>query len=210
MNETPGREAPYEGDTMSTHEMHHLTADELDAILDGAGSPRAITHVTDCTMCYTLVQLDQQVVGALAGLPALDPPAGFDSRVMARVTVRAPVVHGGVVITARARDARRRVAVGALVVGSAVAGGFAWAAANPADALAWANPALSGIGQTAWTSLQAIAANATEQPWFNSARDLVTTPARALPIVAAVAGVYAAALVGLRRLLVEPAANAGW
>ena len=49
-----------------------------------------------------------------------------------------------------------------------------------------------------------------EQPWFNSARDLVATPARALPLVAGIAGVYAAALIGLRRLLAEPATDAGW
>ena len=59
-------------------------------------------------------------------------------------------------------------------------------------------------------SLQALAANAAEQPWFDGARDLFATPARALPLAAGVAGVYAAALLGLRRLLAEPATDAGW
>ena len=55
-----------------------------------------------------------------------------------------------------------------------------------------------------------MAANAVEQPWFGAVRDTLTTPSRALPVAAAVAGVYAAALLGFRRLLAEPATDAGW
>ncbi len=195
---------------MSTNDTYHLTADELDAMLDGMPIERAALHVATCTICHTLVELDRHVVSALARMPGIDPAPGFDARVMARVSIHAPVIQHGVLVTARARDARRRVAVGAVVVGSALAAGFGWAAMNPSEALSLATPAMQGVGQTLWTSMQALAANATEQPWFNGARDLFATPSRAIPVVAGIAGVYAAALLGFRRLLAEPAANAGW
>ncbi len=191
---------------MNAPEPHHLTADELDAILDGTTIEGARTHVAGCTICRTMVDLDRQVVDALAVLPLVDPSPGFAPRVMARVTIHAPPVE----VTVRALSARRRVAVGAVLVTAAVTGGFAWAASHPATALAWADPALQGIGQTLWTSLQAAAANMVEQPWFDGTRDLLAAPARAVPIIGAAAALYAAALVGLRRLLSEPVPDARW
>ncbi len=191
---------------MNAPEPHHLTADELDAILDGTTIERASAHVAGCTICRTMVDLDRQVVDALALLPLVDPSPGFAPRVMARVTIHAPPVE----VTVRALSARRRVAVGAVLVTAAVTGGFAWAASHPAAALAWADPALQGIGQTLWTSVQAAAANMVEQPWFDGTRDLLAAPARAVPIIGAAAALYAAALVGLRRLLSEPVPDARW
>lgn len=191
---------------MNAPEPHHLTADELDAILDGTNIDRASTHVAECTICRTLVDLDRQVVDALALISPVDPAPGFAPRVMARVSIHAPPVE----VTVRAQSAKRRVAVGAVLVGAAVTGGFAWAASHPSQALAWADPALQGIGQTLWTSLQAAAANMVEQPWFDGTRDLLAAPTRAIPIIGAAAALYAAALVGLRRLLAEPVPDARW
>ncbi len=191
---------------MSTPEPHHLTADELDAILDGTAIERASVHVADCTVCRTMVDLDRRVVDALALLPMVDPAPGFAPRVMSRISIHPAPIE----VTVRARSARRRVAAGSVVVGVAVAGGFAWAASHPAQALAWAEPALQGIGQTLWTSLQAAAANMVEQPWFDGTRDLLAAPARAIPVIGAAAALYAAALIGLRRLLAEPVADARW
>ncbi|MBA2291972.1 MAG: hypothetical protein H0W15_05880 [Gemmatimonadales bacterium] len=191
---------------MNAPEPHHLTADELDAILDGTIVERASVHVAGCTVCRTMVELDRRVVDALAILPPVDPAPGFSPRVMARVSIHSPPVQ----VTVRALGARRRVVVGAALVGAAVAGGFAWATSNPAEALAWAEPALQGIGQTLWTSLQAAAANMVEQPWFDGTRDLLAAPARAIPVIGAAAALYAAALVGLRRLLAEPVPDARW
>lgn len=195
---------------MSAHETHHLTADELDGLLDGNTVARIASHLETCTLCRTMVELDHRVVVALSALPAFDPTAGFADRVMHRVTLHRPPVEIAVVVSPRERAARRRVAVAALIAGGTVATGFAWAAANPADAFSWSSPALQGVGQTVWASIQAVAANASEQPWFSGLRDTLVSPARVLPALIIVAGVYAAALVGLRRLLAEPAADAGW
>lgn len=191
---------------MNAPEPHHLTADELDAILDGTSIERASVHVAGCTICRTMVDLDRRVVQALALIPLVDPAPGFAPRVMARVSIHVPSVE----VTVRAKSARRRVAVGAVLVSAAVTGGFAWAASHPVEALAWADPALQGIGQTLWTSLQAAAANMVEQPWFDGTRDLLAAPTRAVPVIGAAAALYAAALVGLRRLLAEPVSDARW
>ena len=195
---------------MSTHDTHHLTADELDGLLDGNTVDRALSHLGTCILCRTMVELDQRVVVALRALPAFDPPTGFADRVMHRVAIRRPLVEAIVVASPRERAARRRVAIAALVASGTVAAGFAWAAANPTEAFNWSSPALQGVGQTLWASIQAVAANAAEQPWFGGVRDTLASPARALPAVAIVASLYAAALIGLRRLLAEPAADAGW
>jgi hypothetical protein len=112
--------------------------------------------------------------------------------------------------TPRSVAARRRAIGALLVTGGGIAAGFAWAAAHPADALRWSAPALQDTGHALWLSLQTVVANATEQPWFSSLRDTVGTPVRGLLIVAAAAGAYAIALMGLRRLMTEPATDAGW
>jgi hypothetical protein len=66
------------------------------------------------------------------------------------------------------------------------------------------------VSQSLWLSLQALSANAAEQPWFVPVRDTLATPARAVPALIGVAGVYLALLLGLRRLLTRPATDAGF
>jgi SpoVK/Ycf46/Vps4 family AAA+-type ATPase len=62
IDETQPHSLPYEGNEMNTHETHHLTAEELDAILDGQAVGRVAAHVAECTLCHTMVELDRQVV----------------------------------------------------------------------------------------------------------------------------------------------------
>jgi len=192
---------------MNTQLDHHVTAEELDSLAMAAEAPRAIAHVATCTSCQIMVERDHHLVMMLAAMPMFDPSSAFAQRVMSGVKVRIPVLHG---VSARERAARRRVAVGSVIASSAVAAGFAWAVTNPADALQWSAPAVQGAGTALWLSIQAVAANAAEQPWFGGFRDLMASPGRAFPIVAAAAGLYAVGLVGLRRILAEPASNAGW
>jgi hypothetical protein len=164
-----------------------------------------------------LVQQDAVVVRALGALPSFDPGVGFVERVMADVQLARPLALPTPLPTplpvptrsTRAQSARRHLIAASVIVGTATTAGFAWAAANPAEALGFAGPAVREVGSALWLSLQAIAANTAEQPWFGTLRDALAVPARAVPLVVGAAALYAAALTGFKRLLTGPAIDAG-
>lgn len=189
----------------------HLTADELDAFL-AETSPESVTsHVATCPICASMVARDRQLLTALADLPQFSLPAEFSDRVIAQLSIAgAPAVIAAAATTPRSVAARRRAVGAALVVSGGIVAGFVWARAHPAETLRWSAPALQHAGHSLWLSLQAIVANATEQPWFASLRDSLATPARALAALAGIAGAYAIGLLGLRRLMNEPASHASW
>lgn len=197
-----------------TASLAHLTADELDGLHDGLQTARITSHLATCADCRAMVTHDRLVLAALASLTQPGPGVGFADRVMAQVQVGrvAPAAAPSAVpaITPRSVSARRRVLVAGGLTGAAVAGGFAWAALNPADALGLASPAWQQAGETLWTGVQAGVANLVEQPWFVPLRDMLATPVRAVPILLGAAGAYALALLGMRRLLTGPAPHAGW
>jgi anti-sigma factor RsiW len=196
---------------MNPHDLKHLTADELDAFLTKDSSQRTASHLATCPTCAAMVEADRRLVAMLAALPSFDVSLGFGDRVIRGLAPRqAPVAPVPAVASPRAVAARRRAIGALLLAGGGVAAGFAWAGAHPADALRWSAPALQDTGHALWLSLQAVVANATEQPWFSSVRDATATPARALLAIAAAAGAYAVALTGLRRVMTEPATDAGW
>jgi hypothetical protein len=190
----------------------HLSADELDALLEGTGTARSLFHGETCALCREMVRLDRQVIAALGSFPPIALPmrSDFEDQVMARIDLRAAPVALAESVTPRAVAARRRFIGLVLAGGTAVAAGFAWAALDPAAANGLSGAALGGVGDSLWLSLQTMVANTAEQPWFAVARDTLASPARALPFVVAGAGLYAAALAGLGRLLAEPATDAGW
>ncbi len=189
----------------------HLTAEELDALLIEKRSPELASHLATCRDCALMVERDARVVRALAALPYFDAAPGFGDRVMRGLAPRkAPALPPLVTVSPRAVAARRRAITGLVLAAGGVAAGFAWAAGHPSEALRWSAPALQDAGHAAWLSLQTVFANATEQPWFSSVRDTMATPARAFIALVAMAGAYAIALTGLRRLMTEPATDAGW
>lgn len=191
----------------------HLTSEELDAFLLGTPSPRAASHCATCPACAKMVTQDALVVHALGALPQFDPGVGFVERVMADVQLArplalpTPLAHG--TRSVRAESARRHLIAAGIILGAATTVGFGWAVANPADALGLAGPAVREMGAALWLSLQAIAANAAEQPWFGTLREAMAMPTRAVALVAGAAALYAAALTGLTRLLTGPAIDAG-
>ena len=195
---------------MSDPSPTHLTEDELDALLAGAGSPRVMSHLATCASCAAMRELDTSLIPALAALPMWEPAAGFPDRVMARVSIHPIVVAQPLPLTARERSARRRGVVASLATLGALAAGFVWAVAHPAATLGWSTPALADAGQSLWVTLQGVAASTADQPWFSSVRGTLTTPARAFPVLVGALGAYALALVGLSRLLTEPATDARW
>ncbi|MES2123312.1 MAG: hypothetical protein V4503_01365 [Gemmatimonadota bacterium] len=194
---------------MSDELLDHLTADELDGLADGSASPRAVSHVATCTTCAELWEQDARLIAMLGHLPSWEPRQDFSDRVMAQVRLGPAVADLPWILSDRERRARRRVAVATVAVGGAFAGGLAWAAAHPAAAIGWSAPTVADAGHSLWITLQTVAANATEQPWFDGLRDALATPARAFPMLVGVLGAYALALTGLRRLLTEPATDAG-
>lgn len=195
---------------MSHSPVEHLSADELDALMIGATPARAMSHLATCPECQTMRELDARLVAALSALPTYEPSTVFGDRVMAKVSLLPATTVVARPRTAREQSARRRVFVGAALTTGAVAAGFAWAIAHPGAALGFANPALADAGQGIWDTVQTIAANAVEQPWFGTVRETLATPSRAFPLLVGLAGAYALALTGLRRLLAEPATDAGW
>ncbi len=190
----------------------HLSADELDALHAGTPASRAASHLATCGDCRALVALDTRLLAALGNLGGFEPSPGFIERTITRLDrpVMAPVAVTASPDTERSRAARRRVLIGGLVTGSALVGGFAWAAANPDAALGLAVPALNDVGNSLWLSIQTITATTIGQPWFATVRDTLATPARALPALLIAGGAYATVLLGLRRLLTRPAADAAW
>ncbi len=190
----------------------HLSADEVDALHAGETASRATSHLVTCDGCRALIALDTRLLASLRVLPSWDPSAGFTERVITRLNhpVHAPAAVVIPADTERSRDARRRVVIGGAVAGGVLLGGFAWAAANPGAALGLTVPAINDVGQALWLSIQTITANTVEQPWFAAVRDALATPTRALPALLAAGAVYATVLLGLRRLLTRPAADAAW
>jgi hypothetical protein len=187
----------------------HLTTDELDTFLEDHPTARATSHIATCAECRAMVALDREVVLHLGALPEHVPSYGFADGVMARVTVgravSAPVAVPG---TSRAAAARRRVVVAGGLTGAAVAGAFGWAILNPADALGFASPALQQGGHALWAGMQVGLSSAVDQPILAWVAEMVAAPMRTIPVLVAAAGVYAAALTGMRHLLTEPAPHA--
>lgn len=189
----------------------HLSADDLDALLEGITSPQVTSHIETCALCRRMVDLDRRLSRVLASLPEELPSIGFADQVMARVRVGSDTVLAPhPTRTARELAARRRVWVGGGLTATAVAGGFVWAALNPADAMGFATPAWQQAGQSLWLGVQGLAANTVEQPWFETVRAGLGSPSRAAVALLGAAGLYTLALVGMRRLLTEPAPHASW
>jgi predicted anti-sigma-YlaC factor YlaD len=198
---------------MTASPATHLSADEIDALHSGTTALRATSHLETCPECRSLFARDARLITALEQLPTWDPSPQFVARVLSKLERPAanvaPAAPAGVP-SPRERSARRRVAVASLLTAGVVSGGFAWAFLAPDAAIGLAQPAFQQLTGSLWTTIQAFSANTVEQPWFSAFRDAVATPARAVPVLVVAAGLYAVALLGLRRLLTRPAADAGW
>jgi hypothetical protein len=71
--------------------LQHLTADELDLLLEGSFPEGVRNHLNACPDCDRLVREERQVVQAVASLPLHVPRADFEDRVMARVLIAQPL-----------------------------------------------------------------------------------------------------------------------
>ena len=196
---------------MNAPDLRHLTTDELDALLDGAGSARVTSHLETCTNCLAMVELDRRLVGALSALPALDPTPGFADRVMAKVTITPSLSPVTVLApTPRSIAARRRALVGSLVAGSSLVAWFGWAIANPDAALNTVTPVLRQTGDGLWAAMQNLVSGAAGQSWSADLIGAFGSPGKMLLALVAISGIYVVALTGFRRLLTDPVTDARW
>jgi anti-sigma factor RsiW len=96
---------------MSCSEVEDLAAALALGGIGGAERAAALAHLARCDACRTLVdQLARAADSILLVAPVVEPPAGFESRVLARIAAAAEPVP------LRPRRSRRRLWVGAAAV----------------------------------------------------------------------------------------------
>lgn len=186
----------------------HLTAEELDILLEQAPGTEVQAHIYACVPCRNLAEADRRLVEHLRHLPSFAPRADFADRVMTRVKIQPALadrfilrlpswVHGG------GRSVRRAAALTVTLV-SGMAASIVWSLANRDLLASWGNQTLSLLEGWAWTSLRTMAANVTAQPWYGAVREFLDSPERlGLAAVVLLTG-YAAGLLALRRLVAIP------
>jgi predicted anti-sigma-YlaC factor YlaD len=177
-----------------TWPIKHLTADDLDAFHSASLSVEARQHLEECAECRSLAIADRAVLDALERLPVFEPHAGFADRVMARVQLqRAPL---------RVFQWRRAALAASLIIG--LGASIGWSFFNREALLSWLNHSAAEIGRTLWLGVRVVASNLTQQPWFDSVRQLASSWGRVAVIGGGLLVGYGAAIVALRRLLVPP------
>jgi hypothetical protein len=189
---------------MSDVHLTHLSADDLDAWIEGRlGSARA-GHLRHCADCRDLVERERALVELLGTLPRLAPAVGFEDRVMARVRVPqlAPAASRSVV-----PSSRRPVAAIAAAVLVGMAASIAWSLGNRELLDSWGAWLLGESSRLLWVSVQAVASNLLEQPWSREVRSFIAAPGRLLLVLGAASLVYASGLLALRRLMALPTAG---
>ena len=192
---------------MSDAHLTHLSADDLDAWIEGRlGSARA-GHLRHCAECRVLVERERALVELLGALPRLAPAAGFEDRVMARVRVPRLAAAAASPRPAVQPSRRRAVAVAASVL-VGMAASIAWSLGNRELLDGWGAWLLGESSQLLWVSVQAVASNLLEQPWSREVRSFIAAPGRLLPVLGAASLVYASGLLALRRLMALPTAGA--
>ncbi len=81
MSGSHSRQAPH----LTCDECQHQLQDYLDGSLARRQSMRLFLHLRDCEACGNELERLQALVGALESLPAREPPADFDTRILASV-----------------------------------------------------------------------------------------------------------------------------
>jgi hypothetical protein len=188
---------------MSDVHLTHLSADDLDAWIEGRlGSARA-GHLRHCAECRDLVERERALVELLGALPRLAPAAGFENRVMARV--RVPQTALATAPRRSVAPSVRRSLAASVLIGMAAS--IAWSLGNRELLESWGAWLLGESSQLLWVGVQAVASNLLEQPWSREVRSFIAAPGRLLPVLGAASLVYASGLLALRRLMALPTAG---
>jgi hypothetical protein len=186
----------------------HLSAEALDAWLDGALSPEAQSHLERCPECLERAQAEQEMVSLLSALPLMSPSAGFADRVMQSVAVPDPFALRSLESTRRRLFATRKTAAlaasVALLLVCSMAASVVWTLAHQQTLAALGSWLAGEAGRTAWLALRGVASNFIEQPWYAALRNLAAHPTR-LGLASALASLaYIGGLLAFRRLLALP------
>lgn len=185
---------------MSDLPVTHLSADDLDAWLEGRlGSARS-EHLRHCARCYELVERERDLVDLLGALPRFAPRTDLADRVMARV--RVPHASARRPFAIPRLSGLAAALLGITLVGMGVS--VAWSLGNRELLELWGARALEGASQLFWVSVQAVASSLLDQPWFRDVRSFVFAPGRLLPVLGAASLVYASGLLALKRLMALP------
>jgi hypothetical protein len=177
-----------------TWPIQHLTAEDLDAFHSASLSMESRKHLDECVDCRKLVQQDQSLLAMLDALPGFAPRADLADRVLAQVA--RPIV-------APVRRARNRVLARAALVMVGLGASIIWSSLNRALLGSWIDRGAGAIRDLLWEGLATVSQNLSEQPWISG---LTSLRAGRLAIggVVLLLG-YAGAMLGLRRLLIQPA-----
>lgn len=81
MSGSHSRKAPH----LTCDECQHQLQDYLDGTMSRRESMRLFLHLRDCAACGQELERLQALVGALENLPAREPPADFDARILSAV-----------------------------------------------------------------------------------------------------------------------------
>jgi hypothetical protein len=186
----------------------HLSAEELDAVLDGTAEASLFRHAEECAGCAKLLGQHRAVIQALETLPQFAPSDEFADQVMFQVAVPDPFAMRSLA-TARRRmlgSTRSRAlaaSVAVMLVGT-MAASIIWTVFNR-DVLASTGHWLGGEAmQWFWVALRGTFANITEQPWFEAMRRVFGAPARIALASACAMALYGGGLYALRKLMTFP------
>jgi hypothetical protein len=186
----------------------HLSPDEIDACLAGVPSSELERHLDQCQLCLEQLRADREIVEQISTLALMSPREGFADRVMASVSIPDPFAIRSMQATRRRLFATPKslaYAAGLLlfVVGS-MAGSVVWSLTHQATLASIGSWFMAQGAQALWLSVQGLASNFIEQPWYRGAEGLIENPGR-LAIYSGLASfAYFGGLLALRRLLAVP------
>lgn len=184
----------------------HLTPDDLDALLVGSMSATVRTHLGECGACRLLATGDRAVITVLERLPRFAPSPGFTERVMARVSVakasRRSTLGLQIRVPTGAR-ARLAAAIGVVLL-AGLTTSVVWSLANRELLTVWGQQTLALLNNWLWLGIQTLAANLTEQPWYEPVRSALGTPARLAGAGLAIVVTWSVGVLALKRLVTIP------
>lgn len=191
----------------------HLTMDDLDALLDGRLEVIKLRHLEVCEACREFARAEQQLATRLAALPLLSPREGFADRVMIALrpeAVPVPARSRWQATRERVFASRRSLAVAAgavLTVLGSMGASIAWSLGHQ-DTMAAAGQWLtSQAGQALWVTVQGLASNLFEQPWYATVRSALDSPERVAVVTGSLTLAYLTGVLTLKRLLTAPASG---